>query len=434
MLFSGFAAALTGTAIITTLLSSRIHYIAQMVVSFTFSGIVQPTLLHSASIYSGWMAENRLEDIDVSFKDTAMVLATSIASSTAGMVGCIFLGRRVLRVCNTDPSSIGPTSPGTTVCGYFFILLGFAALALPSPVMEEMQASVDFDVNLVINASVSFAMGIFVVAVFHAMFYQGPVTYWDVLKCFQGGVAGFISVLAAYDLYSPLPSLFIALTGATFFFLATEYVFSSPLEDNCNIIAIHLVCGILSCLMPTFFSHKENIGFRAGISVHSNMMHLAWQVLCCSVVIVVVCIFYTFIFCLLLLFKVLRNKSERSAHERAKRLMKTGGSIVKNEPITDYILPNIAHKGLRNVNKKPVPAAATKMHTYNVSVNTAEDIQLYDGPGTSVEIGDFKVRRASFSHDAVQKSGNISKDKMRRKFQKCKNVFVRNPLHRDSFL
>lgn len=382
--------------------------------------------------------ENKLDYVDVSFKDTALVLTTSVAGSTVGMVGCAFLRRRMLRFRDMDLASIGPTSPGTTICGYFFILTGLAALALPSPVIEEMQPSVDFDVALMINGIISFCVGTLTVALLHFLFYKGEATYWAVLKFLQGGLASFVAISSAYDLYSTPMSVVVGLTGAICFFFISEYVFTTTVEDNCNIISIHFTCGIVSFLLPPFFSCRDNIGFLVNPSAYMNMIHLTWQVLCCIIVIAVVATIFCVVFFLLLILGLLRIRSERIAHERAKRVKKRGGDVVTTETTSaiNYILPNIEHKEF-NVFKmsddKPGPSKSKsgekKSPKSDVYLSRQE---VAETPLDSAKSGGghSKIKRSL----EILKGHGGSKSKLQRRLQKCKNIVVKNPEHKDSVL
>lgn len=410
----------------TTLLASRLHYIAQVVITFIFAGVVQPVLLHSSSIYNGWMMENRLDFVDVSFKDTSMVLVTSVAGSTAGMIGCAFLRRRILRLRDIDPSSIGSTAPGTTVLGYFFILMGLAALALPSPVIEDMQSSVDFDVVLVINCIISVAVGSLVVIALHLTFYQSTITYWVALKFLQGGLASFVAISAAYDSYNVPMSMVVALIGAIWFFFISEFVFTTAIEDNCNIISIHFTCGVVSCLLPPLFSRRANLGFLENPSAYMNMIHLAWQLLCCIATVVFVAIVFSLVFLFLFVIGLLRNKSEILAHRMAKRVSKGGGKVAA-EPKTlpDFVPRNVEHKAFDTVELKDLNKEDEQNIAFVIRQNFTEtpfDTPRSGGPGH------LKIKKAM---EALQENDE-KKTKLRKRLQKCKNIVVKNPLHNDN--
>lgn len=424
MLVIGFAAALTGTAIMTTLLSPRLHYVAQIVISFMFSGFVQPALLHSSSIYNGWMKENKVDYVDVSFKDTGMVLVTSVAGSTAGIVGCIFLRKRMLRLSDIHSVSIGPTSPGLTMCGYFLILIGFVALALPSPVAEEMQSSIDFDIILIVSTFVCVAVGTLTVFTLHFIFYRSSSTYWTVLKLFQGGLASFIAVSSAYDFYDIPMCVTVALIGGICFFFASEYYFTSPsVEDNCNIISVHFVCGILSCLLPPFFSRKGNLGFMANPNFYMNMVHLAWQMLCCLATIAIVAIIFTFVFLILLLFGLLRNKIEIAAHNRGKRFLNK--EIVKLSTENVNVDPISPSNELENIEMETVSERDDDDQKQNIFICVQNTDQTpVDSPNNNVE-----VKNIFQAHKLIKKKSVTTRNRIRTHFQKCKNVVVRNPLY-----
>lgn len=413
----------------TTLVSSRLHYVAQVIISFVFSGFVQPILLHSSHIYNGWMAENRFIGVDVSYKDTSMVLVTSVAGSTAGMIGCAFLGRRMLRVRDIDPGSIGPTAPGTTACGYFFIFISFVALALPSPTVEEMQSSTDFDVALVISAAMSISVGALAVIALHSIYYESSFTYWVVLKFFQGALGSFITVSAAYDLYNIPMCIVVALIGALGYFIASEFLFTTSIEDNCNIISVHYVCGILSCILPPLFSRKGNLGFLETPSAYVSLIHLGWQILCCVAAIAVVALVFAIVFFLLFIFDLLRHENEKYAHKRAQRVKREERNIISDEDNVniDYILPNVDPKGMDKTgrNGENVYHIATeqevlffKVKNLNNSLNNHNQLD--------------KMKAQKTYNETIKKRNWVTKRTLPVRLRKCKNVVIKNPFYSDS--
>lgn len=419
----------------TTLVSSRLHYFAQALISFVFSGFVQPLLMHSSHIYNGWMSENTFSGVDVSFKDTAMVMVTSVAGSTAGMIGCAFLGRRMLRVRDIDPGSIGPTAPGTTICGYFFIFIGLLALSLPSPIIEEMQSSIDFDVALVSSALISVSVGALAVIALHSICYETNFTYWVVLKFFQGALASFIAVSAAYDLYNIPMCIIAALVGALGFIFASEFLFTTSIEDNCNIISIHFVCGILSCFLPPFFSRKGNLGFLENPNAYMNAMHLVWQGLCCIAAIAIVGVVFTIVFLFLFLFDLLRHESEKSAHERAQRVKRETTNTASQETNVDYILPNVDPKEMGDVGRNDEKLESFKKDADNTALMKQEFfvniLNVSKTPLNSNETCEGKTDKRK-TEIAANKCDGVAKSKLPIRVRRCKNVVIKNPFYSDS--
>lgn len=389
------------------------------------------------------MIENKLEDVYVSFQDTATVLATSVAGSTAAIVGCAVLGRRMLRVRDLDAASIGPTSSGTAICGYFFVLIGLVALALPSPVVEEMQSSVDFDVVLVVRAIISVATGTLTVFTLHLMFYRNTVTYWIVLKFLQGGLASFVTISAAYNLYSVPMCAIVASIGAVCFFFTSEFLFSTTVDDNCNIISVHFICGILSCLLPPFFGSKANIGFPATFKFYLNVIHLAWQVVCCFAAVILVGVIFSLVFFILSFLYLLRNNNEKLAHDRANRVKKEKEKIAASEPVVemDYILPSVDHKELECAEMKTFTKLKVlgdgdyETQKQNIVVN-AQNVNKtpFDFTETN-KFSNAKFKRALKACKSIKKrSGVITKTKRQTQPQKRDNVDAKNPFHDDDSL
>lgn len=380
------------------------------------------------------MSENTFSGVDVSFKDTAMVLVTSVAGSTAGMIGSAFLGRRMLRVRDIDPGSIGPTAPGTTICGYFFIFIGLLALALPSPVIEEMHSSIDFDVALVITALISVSVGALAVIALHSICYETNFTYWVVLKFFQGALASFVTVSAAYDLYNIPMCTIVALIGALGFIFASEFLFTTSIEDNCNIISIHFVCGILSCLLPPFFGRKGNLGFLENPNVYMNAMHLVWQVLCCVAVIAIVGVVFATVFLFLYLFDLLRHESEKSAHERAQRVKRETTNAASQETNANYILPNVDPKEMGDVGRNEEQLELFREKTDHKAPKQeffVNILNVKEAPLNSEETCKEKTDKKKIEL-AANKCDGVIKSKLPIRIRRCKNVVIKNPLYSDS--
>lgn len=380
-------------------------------------------VLHSASIAQGWMAQNRLGGVDVSFKDSSLVLPTFVASGAVALVGCFVLGRRTLLFRDLDASSMDPSSAGTTVCGYFFVLVGTAALALPSAVVEEMQPSTDFDVILVVNAFMAVSLGIFIVVLLHLMFRGTRFNYWTTLKCLQGGLAGFVAIAAGYDLYTPPIACLVTSLAVVTFYVTSELVSWSALEDNCNIIATYFVCGIFSCLSPPIFGHKENLGFFSNNNVYVNYIHFAWQLLCCAVVVGIFVIVFLIVFLCLLLFGFLKNDQEILAHARAKRVSKS------RKKKMGYILPNTE----RHVETQANKPEETNSHQLPIKIPRTKGVFTIQHLTRGVVGGSSEIRMAPSTANQNRKTSS-KKVQVRTAFRKCKNVVVRNPFYKITVL
>lgn len=74
-------------------------------------------------------------------------------------LGIIFLGRRIIRVSEMDEQSIGREHIATTVIGYIFIIFGYIAFVLPSPISESMKPEDSSLSNILVNSLIALGSG-----------------------------------------------------------------------------------------------------------------------------------------------------------------------------------------------------------------------------------------------------------------------------------
>lgn len=123
-IFVGWQATIVASAIYTCLLVGRTHVLGYLLIGFIVSGIVQPFAIHWSWTPNGWMAHNHFLGYDVAFHDFAGSAVVHVVGSLTGYIGCVILGRRIIRLRDIDDASVPTDSAGTALAGYFFILLG----------------------------------------------------------------------------------------------------------------------------------------------------------------------------------------------------------------------------------------------------------------------------------------------------------------------
>lgn len=103
---------MTSAGVVTTFLAGRLHAVAVVVVSLIYAGFIQPLVMYWTWNASSFFHANVLAGYVVSVKDAAGGIAIHVSSGLAGLVGSLFLGRRLLKLKDIDESSIGIGSPG----------------------------------------------------------------------------------------------------------------------------------------------------------------------------------------------------------------------------------------------------------------------------------------------------------------------------------
>lgn len=239
------------------------------------------------------------------------------SASTVGLIGILYLGRRLLILADIDDASLGPDSPSMSLVGYVFVCLGLIAFALPTPYFKIIHIPADYAGIVIVNSFLAMSGGILVVVSLHFLLYRGAFNYWILLKCTQGSLAGLVAIASGIDVYRPWIAFAFGSFGSVAFYFVSICIKLSSLEDYCNVLSINFVCGFLGALAPPLLGHTENLG--PSISLTTQMVHLLWQIVCFLVIIGTFATVFTFVFLLLHGTGFLRNKREVANHLRALR-------------------------------------------------------------------------------------------------------------------
>ncbi|VEN46195.1 unnamed protein product [Callosobruchus maculatus] len=307
----GFCCCLIGTAQISTFLTGRVHLATSIIVTTLYSIIIQPLLMHWIWHDEGWMNKNILLDKRVSVKDYGGDLIVHLSSSLMGFIGAAFLGRRLMRVKDLDERSIGVGQSGGTITGYILIIAGYIALSLPTLKYESERAPKNFMNIVLINNFIALATGVAVVSILHLLLFRKVFSYWIVLRCIQGGIAGIISIAAAVDAYSWIHCVAVGVVAAVCFFFVSILIHNTALEDYCNVTAGVMASSTIGIMACPILLGSENFGGR------SKKIHVLWQFICFLIVLSSITVVAWLLFMLLSMCKVLRNKKEEENHRRA---------------------------------------------------------------------------------------------------------------------
>lgn len=120
----GWQAVVIASAICTSAIVGRMHTAGYLLVNILLSGLIQPLLIHWAWTDEGWMANNKLGERIVGFKDYAGAGVVHVVGGFSGLIGCVVLGRRMLILRDLDDASITAGSAGTVFGGLLLIFVG----------------------------------------------------------------------------------------------------------------------------------------------------------------------------------------------------------------------------------------------------------------------------------------------------------------------
>ncbi|KAL6444154.1 hypothetical protein ACFW04_001827 [Cataglyphis niger] len=314
----GWQAVVIASAIYTSAIVGRMHTAGYLLVNILLSGLIQPLLIHWAWTAEGWMANNKLGGRIVSFKDYAGAGVVHIVGGFSGLIGCVVLGRRILILRDLDDASITAGSAGTVFGGLLLIFAGLQGLCMNTYERDKFRIYMrDPSYAYINNLLAASSCTLFVVGL-HFIFSRETFNYWTVMRCVQGTIVGVVIVSAATTEYSPQIAIALGCLGGIAFYLISRQVFSSALEDYCNIIAIHLVCAILGSILAPLCAA------RADEDIVTILWNFSWQLICLAALLALVGTTMSLIFGMLECCSILRNRSEILNHTRANAAIDRG--------------------------------------------------------------------------------------------------------------
>lgn len=264
------------------------------------------------------MTKMKLLEERVAVKDYGGNLVVHVPMATIGLMGALFLGRRIMKLKDIDRFSLGNEYTSGIVAGYLFVIIGHIGLNLPSEAYESRHALKDHISLISINSLMAMGAGMLVVSLALIVLTRDLYRYWIVVKCLQGGLAGVVIVAAGIDVYTPFVNFGVATGGGMIFFLISNLIHYSALEDCCHITAIYLVCGCIGALIPPLLGSDENLGLSLPNKI--VLTHLLWQFICLIAIVLTTVILYLTIFTILYITGCLKNQYEEVNHQRAKIL------------------------------------------------------------------------------------------------------------------
>ncbi|GJQ70525.1 hypothetical protein Trydic_g22929 [Trypoxylus dichotomus] len=307
----GFGVTIIGSAIITTFLAGRLHFIGYVMISFIYSGLSQPIVMHWIWHQKGWMNNIELVNTPMRIYDYAGALAVHASSGLVGFMGMVFLGRRLLKLKDIDEASLGPESPNTTVLGYVLVANGLIGLSLPYIPVDMFHKNGDVNVIL-INSVLGLSGGVAASVLLEFVLWREIFNYWVLLRLLQGGIAGLV-LLSSYINYCKPPFSFaITFVGGTVTNCLSKLVYRTALEDYCNVVTVHFFCGIWSTALHPFFVDVSAL----------SIITLLWQIICTAIIISYILMLYTLVFLILYCSGFLRNRHEANSHLRSLRVIR----------------------------------------------------------------------------------------------------------------
>ncbi|XP_049822797.1 ammonium transporter AmtB-like [Aethina tumida] len=305
----GLLGALMGTGIISASLSGRLHIFALIICCILYAGFFQPIVMLGTWSGDALYFEIPLGDMSYTVRDFGGLISIHLPAAVISTIGLFFLGRRLIVLRGLDPLSVGLESTGRAVLGYTFVIVGTIAFEMPNILYINPLFESELIALIAVNNLIAIGVSLFVVLLCHAVVYNRQIfTYWTFVRTLQSAYAGVITVSGGVDQFSPLHTCFIAAISSILFFITIFSLHELSYEDNCNVVAIHLVCGFFGNLCTGIF-FAQDYGWNIGHETHVLYQFLAWLFAFISVTVITLATFF-----LLSCFKILRGEAEERHH------------------------------------------------------------------------------------------------------------------------
>lgn len=249
--------------------------------------------------------------------DNTGAMVIHLASSTVGITGSAFLGRRVLRVSEVDRCSVALASPSNTFLGYFLILIGLMTNLLQSLNAGVYQIDV-FDSILVTKSMMAIGGSLITFILLHCFFRSNHFGYWDTVKSLQSVVSTLIAISFGVEYYAPCAAFLIGVFTSASFYGVSVIIDSSCIEDSCNIISTHSIGALIGAVLLPLLCKWNVLGENS--TVATRFIKSFKQTSYCMLIIFCCITIFAPIFLLLKALHILRNEAETNNHSRTRQM------------------------------------------------------------------------------------------------------------------
>lgn len=258
----------------------------------------------------GWMNNNNFSHVPLKIYDHGGALAVHMSAGLVGFIGIIFLGRRLLKLSEIDESSLAAESPNSIILGYFLLANGLIGLSLPYNVANRPHSN-DLVSVILTNSVLSLSGGISASVLLEFILWKQVFNYWVLLRLFQGGIAGLVVTSSFINYCKPPISFAITFIVGILVSCMSKLSYTTALEDYCNIIPIHLFCGLWSPILQPLFADSANM----------SIFTVLWQISCTLTISFSLMLLFTVIFLMLYCSGFLRNQYEANSHLRTVHVL-----------------------------------------------------------------------------------------------------------------
>ena len=263
MLFQMMFAIIT-PALISGAVAERMKFSAWVIFIAIWSIIVYAPMAYW--VWGGGFIAAELEAIDF-----AGGLVVHINAGAAALAVVLVLGRRI----GWRQSPMRPNALPLTVLGAMMLWFGWFGFNAGSALVSDGGAANAFATTQIATAVAATAW-VFAEQVVHGK----PTT----LGFASGAVAGLVAITPAAGFVSPLWAIVIGIAAGVICFAALQLKFRFNFDDSLDVVAVHLVGGIVGALLLGLFAEKV-IGGVDGL-IFGNPLQLAQQAAAVAVALV----------------------------------------------------------------------------------------------------------------------------------------------------
>jgi Amt family ammonium transporter len=256
-------------ALIAGAIAERMKFSAWVIFIAVWSVIVYAPMAH-------WVWGGGFIATDIEAVDFAGGLVVHINAGAAALALVLVLGPRI----GFRREAIRPHALPLTVLGAGILWFGWFGFNAGSALAADGAAA-----NAFVTTQVAAAVAATAWVIVEAMTHGKPTT----LGFASGAVAGLVAITPAAGFVSPLGAIAIGIAAGVICFEALQLKFRFNFDDSLDVVAVHLVGGVVGALAIGLIA-EEAIGGVQGLLTHGEIEQLGRQALS-----IVVALGYSFV-------------------------------------------------------------------------------------------------------------------------------------------
>lgn len=288
----------TATTIVSGAMAERTKFSAYCLYSIVMALLVYPITGHWIWGENGWLN-------DLGFHDLAGSTAVHTVGGCTALLGTIFLGPRIGKYDKKGKSRALLGSNMTIAalgvfilwfCWYGFnggSLLGIDGITTAADGTDMWLGTLVG--NVFVNTTLAAAFSTLTALLFTWFRYRKP----DISMTLNAALGGLVIITAGADCISPLSAMAEGIIAGFAVVLFTEFIDKEcHIDDPVGAIGVHLINGILGCILVGFLSNGQN-GVEKGFFYKGGTNLLGTQVLGSICIIAWVCLVMSITFLIL---------------------------------------------------------------------------------------------------------------------------------------